>query len=263
MDAWLDAIINSLAGLMQQNLWFAPVLSLAAGIVTSFTPCSLSAVPMVLAYMEGTSSKDPHKALKLSLTMALGMSVTFGIFGSIASVVGHLMHEIGHWWSLLMGILMILMALQVWGGIRIFPDSHHEHAHGHGDVQGNSHGSGIEHVDSHGENCEHCTPQKIKGNGYTGAFFTGALGGVFASHCAAPVMVALLAMVAQSEHGPLWGIFLMILYAIGHSILMVLAGTSYSVVDGWMKNPRYKAVSTGLKGVVGAIVFLFGLLLIL
>lgn len=251
MDAWMDSIIELLAGLMQQNLWFAPVLSLAAGIVTSFTPCSLSAVPMVLAYVEGTSSKEPRKALKLSLTMALGMAVTFGVFGSIASVIGHFMHEVGHWWSFLMGILMILMALQMWEIIRIFPKQH-SHGKGHG----------AHHDHSHGECCEECQQQRFLGKGYAGAFLTGALGGVFASHCAAPVMVALLAMVAQSEHGPFWGIFLMILYALGHSILMVLAGTSYSLVDSWLKNPRYEKASKRLRGIMGAVVLLLGLLMI-
>ena len=41
MDAWLDALVGTLTELMTQNLWFAPALSLVAGIVTSFTPCSL------------------------------------------------------------------------------------------------------------------------------------------------------------------------------------------------------------------------------
>lgn len=261
MDAWLDALVATLTGLMTQNLWFAPVLSLAAGIITSFTPCSLSAVPMVIAYMQGNSPKNSQKALRLSLMMALGMAVTFGIFGSVASLIGHIMHDVGHWWSFFMGILMILMALQMWGVIRIFPG---EHNHEHGDDCCHRHGGEEDgHSHSHMEDsCPDCGARRTKRNGYLGAFLTGALGGVFASHCAAPVMVALLAMVAQSEHTPLWGIFLMVLYALGHSILMVFAGTSYSVVDGWIRNPRYAKASRWLKGIMGAIILLIGLLML-
>ena len=51
MNVWLE----TLTGLMRENLWFAPVLSLVAGVVTSFTPCSLSAVPMILAYVGAVS----------------------------------------------------------------------------------------------------------------------------------------------------------------------------------------------------------------
>ena len=56
------------------------------------------------------------------------------------------MHEAGHWWTILMGILMILMALQVFGVISLIPHIHIS---------------------------EHMTKK-----GYIGAFFTGALGGV-------------------------------------------------------------------------------------
>jgi cytochrome c-type biogenesis protein len=92
---------------------------------------------------------------------------------------------------------------------------------------------------------------------------TGALSGVFASHCAAPVMVALLAIVAQAEHGLLWGIFLMFLYAVGHSILLVIAGTSYGVVDGWIRNPKYDKISKRLRIVLGAVILLIGLMMLL
>lgn len=280
MDAWLDTIIGNLTGLMTQNMWFAPLLSLVAGVVTSFTPCSLSAVPMALAYMEGTSEKEPKKALRLSLFMALGMAVTFGVFGSLASVIGHVMHDVGHWWSILMGVLMILMALQMWDVIRIFPGHEHNHdhdgcdAHSHKSLHNHSHAHGENHSHDHKKNhghlhqpeedcnCRVCSHTRPKGKGYAGAFFTGALGGVFASHCAAPVMVALLAMVAQSEKGPFWGIFLMVLYAFGHSILMVLAGTSYSVVDGWIKNPKYERISKRLRGMVGTVILLIGIVML-
>ena len=53
--------------------------------------------------------------------MAAGMAVTFGIFGSVASFIGHRMHEAGHWWAILMGVLMVFMALQVWGIVNIIP----------------------------------------------------------------------------------------------------------------------------------------------
>ena len=52
------------------------------------------------------------------------MAVTFGVFGSAASVIGHRMHEAGHWWTILMGILMILMSLQVFGLIHLIPHIH-------------------------------------------------------------------------------------------------------------------------------------------
>ena len=104
MTQWL----NSIAQMIQENMWIAPVLSFFAGILTSFTPCSLSSVPMAIAYIGGSAAEDKKKALKLSLTMALGMALTFGIFGSLASVLGHVLHEIGRWWFLILGVMQQL-----------------------------------------------------------------------------------------------------------------------------------------------------------
>ena len=63
--------LNTLANLIQQYIWLAPVLALLGGLVTSFTPCSLSSVPMVIAYIGGSAKNDTKKAFRLSLTMAV------------------------------------------------------------------------------------------------------------------------------------------------------------------------------------------------
>lgn len=215
---------------MRQNLWVAPLLSLAAGIISSLTPCSLASIPMILAYV-GATSATPKKAFRLSLAMALGMAVTFGVFGSVASAIGHMMHEAGHWWKAVMGILMILMALQIWEVIHIIPHIH--------------------------------MTEKVSRRGYTGAFLTGALSGLFASHCAVPVMVALLALAAEVSRGIGWGILLMVCYAVGHSILLLLAGTGYGYVEQMMKDPRLGAVNKWLRIILGVIILAVGLVMLL
>ena len=63
----MTEIINTLTEMMTQNLWAAPVLSLVAGILTSFTPCSLASVPMLLACV-GAVEADRKKAVCLSLS---------------------------------------------------------------------------------------------------------------------------------------------------------------------------------------------------
>ena len=57
MTQWL----NTLANLIQQYIWLAPVLALVGGLVTSFTPCSLSSVPMVIAYIGGSAKISQTK----------------------------------------------------------------------------------------------------------------------------------------------------------------------------------------------------------
>jgi cytochrome c biogenesis protein CcdA len=69
----------------------------------------------VIAYVSGTGGKDTKKAFLLSAVFSAGMAVTFTILGSAASILCRLMQGIGSWWYILLGVLMVLMALQIWG----------------------------------------------------------------------------------------------------------------------------------------------------
>lgn len=81
--------LNTLANLIQQYIWLAPVLALLGGLVTSFTPCSLSSVPMVIAYIGG-QQKMMQKGVSPVPDHGGRSCTTFLIFGSLASVAGTL-----------------------------------------------------------------------------------------------------------------------------------------------------------------------------
>ena len=57
----------------------------------------------------------------------------------------------------------------------------------------------------------------------------------------------------------LWGILLMLLYSIGHSALVMVAGTSVGFVQKINSNEKYKTAATVLKTVMGAAILLIGL----
>lgn len=140
----------------------------------------------------GRKNTDTKRAFKLSITFAIGMAFTFTILGTLASILGKLMQGVGSWWYIVLGILMVLMALQTWEIYDFIPSTY-------------------------------LTSKNTK-KGYIGAFADGILGGIFSSPCATPVLIALLAIVA-SEGSILWGTFLLLLYSLGYSILVIIAGT--------------------------------------
>ena len=111
----MTALLESISKLMLENFWVAPLLALLAGVLTSFTPCSLSSIPLVIGYVGGTGARDTKKALRLSLTFALGSAVTFTVLGVIAATAGSLIGTSASWWYIALGVLMVLMALQTWG----------------------------------------------------------------------------------------------------------------------------------------------------
>lgn len=266
MIEWLD----NLAIMIETYKWIAPVLALAAGVITSLTPCSLSSVPMVIAYIGGSAEKNTKKAFRLSLTMAVGITITFFLFGAFASVLGHFLHEVGTWWYVLLGILMLVMALQIWGIVHILPNHPHDRGKGHPHKEHGcecyDHTHHHTHHEKHPVHCEegdgqcHCGPRVTK-RGYLGALLAGMVSGAVASHCSTPVMIALLAMAATAEN-LLWSVFLMIMFAIGHSILLVMAGTSYSVVEKFMYDPKYEKVSKYLRIVMGIFIVIIGIVMI-
>lgn len=222
VDIWLNQIAESI----QSNMWFAPFLALLAGVLTSFTPCSLSNIPLIIGYVGGVGENNTKKAFGYSVVFAFGTAVTFITLGLIATSAGKLIGTSSQIWYLLLGILMVLMALQTWEIFQIIPSVN--------------------------------LLSKSKAKGAVGAFVAGILGGVFSSPCSTPVLIALLAIVA-GKGNLFWGILLMFLYSIGHSVLVIIAGTSVSFVKKINSNGYYNKCATVLKFVMGTAILLIGL----
>jgi cytochrome c biogenesis protein CcdA len=219
VNQWLEWFSSSIT----TNSWLAPALALSAGVLTSFTPCALTSVPLVIGYVGGTAQRNVRKAFGLSATFSAGMAVTFTILGTAASLLGRLMQGAGGWWYLILGVLMVLMALQTWEIFNFIPSTY-----------------AVSNTTRHG---------------FLGAFLAGILGGFFSSPCATPVLVVLLGIVAR-EGSLAWGMMLLLLYSIGHSVLVIIAGTSVGFVQRLSSSERYGALSNVLRIAVGAVMLL-------
>jgi len=221
----MTQLLQGLSEIMIKTSWLAPILAFVAGVLTSFTPCSLSSIPLVIGYVGGTGQRNTKKAFWLSVTFALGAAVTFTTLGVSVSIAGRFIGTSASWWYLILGILMLLMALQTWGIYEIIPSSY--------------------------------LISKNTKKGYLGAFIAGILGGIFSSPCSTPILIALLAIVA-GKGNIFWGILLLLLYSVGHGILAILAGTSIGFVQKLSSSDRYGKASTILKIVMGTLILLIG-----
>ena len=171
-------------------------------------------------------SNNTKRAFKISLVFAGGMAITFTVLGAVVSLFGRFMQGIGGLWYILLGILMVLMALQTMEVITIIKPTNLQ--------------------------------SKNTKKGYIGALLSGILGGIFSSPCSTPVLIALLALVSQSGN-ILWGIFLLLLYSIGNSILVVILGTSVGTAKKIAQSEKYGKFSNILKYFMGIIILLIGL----
>ncbi len=221
----MDAMLQNISNVITQTSFIAPILAIIAGVLTSFTPCALSSVPLIVGYVGGTGQNSTKRAFFLSVTFALGSAVTFTILGVVATIAGNLIGNAASWWYFALGVLMLLMALQTWGIYEIIPSSY--------------------------------LVSKNTKKGFVGAFIAGILGGVFSSPCSTPVLIALLAIVA-GQGSFVYGIVLLLLYSIGHGILAVVCGTSIGFVQKLSQSESYGRASSVLKIIMGALIALIG-----
>ena len=224
----MEEIFNAVSNAIGGSVWLAPLIALIGGILTSLMPCSLSTVPLVIGCVGGAEVKG-RKALVLSLLFALGSTITFVTLGLIASAAGLLLEKAEVWMHLILAVILVLMALQMWGVIDLIPAS--------------SLNAG----------------RRLKGG--WGAFVSGLLAGVFSAHCAAPVLVTLLA-IAIDKSSMLFGIVLLLFFSIGHAVLSVVAGTSAGLVQHIVESPKYERIGRIVKICLGVLIMLAALWLL-
>ena len=216
----MDDFIMKLSQLVGGNLWLAPLIALLAGLLTSLTPCSLSTIPLILGCVGGLH--EPKKAFRLSLVFALGSMITFTALGFAASLLGNLLNGLGPWLHLALALLLIAMALQMFGVFELVPEA---------------------------------TIKAKPNKGYRATFMAGLLAGAFSSHCTTPVLIAMLAIVANRA-SMLYGVLLLIIFSVGHGVLSVVAGTSAGLVNRLMNSPRYMKAEKIVRIVLGIIILL-------
>lgn len=213
--------------LISNNLWFAFPLALFAGIISSFSPCVLSSLPLIVGYVQGNAEKDRKKSILFSMFFCLGLILTFTALGTISALIGRIVAGTGTWWYIFLGIIMLVVGLELIGVINIMPRV--------------------------------C---KIPGNknGIMGAFLLGILGGALSSPCATPVLVAILTFVA-AQSNVILGALLLFIYSIGHCALIFLAGASIGLVQKLADSPTTQKVGKLLKIILGIVILLIGFFL--
>lgn len=224
----MSELLNNFSNLISNNVYIALAVSFLAGIVSSFSPCILSTLPLVIGYVGEAGAKDKKTAFKYSLFFSIGVVVTFTALGVTFSLLGRFMNITGKWWYLVLGVIMLLVGLQLLG------------------VIGN-----------HDKACK--MPNRRKG--FWGAFFLGILGGALSSPCSTPILAAILAFVAQKGNVTL-GALMLLLYSIGHSVLIIIAGTSVGLVQQLSMSNKSMEAGRILKTVLGILVIIMGLYLL-
>lgn len=224
----MSSLINNFSAFLSDNIWLAVITAFLAGIVSSFSPCVLSTIPLIVGYVGGYAGKDKKLAYRYSLIFCLGIIITFVLLGIASALLGKLFTGAGRWWYIILGAIMLLVGLQLIGVIEFGNNS-----------------------------CR--VPNRRKG--IAGAFFLGILGGILSSPCSTPILAAILAFVA-SKGNILLGVIMLFLYSLGHCILVFMAGTSIGLVENISNSDKTKRIGRILKLVLAGIIFIAGFYLL-
>lgn len=225
----MNSFLLNFNDIISSSVWIALIMSFVAGIVSSFSPCVLSSVPLIVGYMEGNKVKDKKVAFKYSLVFSLGIVATFTLIGVLSAVLGRFFSGAGRLWYIVLAAIMILSGLQLLGVISL----------------GKSRNS-----------CKISNTRK----GFFGAFVLGILGGALSSPCATPVLAAILTFVAGKANITL-GIGMLLLYSLGHCALIILAGTSVGFVEHLSSSPKTVKIGKVLRLFLGVLIILLGIYL--
>lgn len=211
IEYFTNLVSQSITG----SLGLALPLIFVAGVVTSFSPCILSMIPVLVGYVGGYSNPSRLKGFSMSFLFVLGLGVTFAILGITAASFGRVFGQIGSHWYLIMAAVAILMGLQLCGVFHFsFP--------------------GFKTM-----------PIKVKG--VVGSFLMGLFFGLVASPCATPVLAVILTYLA-SKGDLVYGGLMLFAYGLGHGMPLIVAGTFTGAIKNLRHFQKYSPYVTYASG---------------
>ena len=197
----LSMDFSGISGQLSANPFVALPVLFIAGVLTSFTPCIYPMIPITAAIVGGQSVGDVptprSRAIKLTLTYVLGLALVYSILGTIAGMTGTIFGTISSnpWLYFAMANILILAALVLLDVVPLrIPSSLLTRASSTG------------------------TTGKL-----SGVFVMGAVSGLVAAPCSAPVMAAVLTWVSTTKRGALGFIYLFA-FSLGMCALLVVVG---------------------------------------
>jgi len=218
---------------IEQIVALYPVLAFGAvflaGVLSSASPCVLATIPLVVGFVGGYADGDRWKAFRYSLAFIIGLSLTFTAFGAAAGLLGTMLGTVGGPWHIAAGLVALAMGGQMIGLYEIRLPLKNEF--------------------------------RPKQGGIAGSFLLGLFFGVVSSPCATPALVMLLTYVATKGR-ILYGVVLLFTYAVGHCLLMLLAGTFTGFVESFARSRGITNISLWAKRLGGAVIVLVGVYLI-
>jgi cytochrome c-type biogenesis protein len=216
------------------NEWIAGGPAIAAvgcflwGMISvAFSPCHLASIPLIVAYVGGQQQiLKPKQAGYYSVAFSLGLFITIALIGIICALLGRMLGDVGNYWQILIGLILLWVALGMLG---------------------------VEKCSMSGS-----LLYRLNLKGIFGAFALGLAYGVLSGSCTFGFIAPILAIITIQQKVAL-GVLFILLFAIGHCLPIVVAGSSGAAVRGLLENSTWQGAEKWFRRGAGAVIGALGI----
>jgi len=225
----IENIFTILTELLYENFIIAVLSAFVWGLLSILlSPCHLSSIPLIIGYLSSYDNLNIKKSITLSLIFATGILITIAIIGLITYSLGRLMGDIGTIGNYLVAIVFFVVGLYLLDVIKL------------------SFGNVI-------------NVGKSNNKGLFSALILGLLFGIGLGPCTFAFMAPVLAIVFQfANEKPIYSFSLLISFALGHIILIVVAGSMVSLVQKYLNWSEKSLANKVIKRICGVLVIIGG-----
>lgn len=212
---------------MTSGSMFAALGCLIWGVVSvALSPCHLASIPLIVGYVGGQEVMPrPRQAAVYAALFTLGLFITIVIIGVVSALLGRMLGEVSPYWTILLGLILFWVALDMLG------------------VKACSMSGGM--------------LSRFRLKGRKGAFILGLAYGVVSGSCTFGFIAPILAVITVQEKIAS-GVGMILLFALGHCLPIVLAGSSTALVQRVMASKGMQAGGPWFRRLAGVLIAILG-----
>jgi len=218
INEWNYLLGEALQGHLRSGSFVAVGIVFLAGVLTSFTPCVYPVIPITVSYIGGASAGSRRRAIAMSSVYVAGLAVVYAGLGVAAAMLGQTFGVASQspWIQAIVGLVVVFFGLAMFDVVTIQMPSFLTGVQGKG----------------------------VRRGGYVGALLMGVAAAFVTAPCSAPVLGVLLLLIQQSRD-VVRGSLLMLVFALGLSLLLLVLGifsgllTSLPRPGRWMNAVKY------------------------
>ncbi len=191
-----------------------------------FSPCHLASIPLMVAYVGGQQrAVAPKQGMFYAAAFTVGLFITIALVGVVCAILGRILGDVGSYWQVLVGGVLIWVALGMLG---------------------------VEKCSMSGS-----LLYRLNFRGLFGAFGLGLGYGVLSGSCTFGFIAPMLAIITVQQKITT-GILFILLFAVGHCLPIMVAGSSTAAVRRVMENTAWQGAGLWFRKGAGVTICLLG-----